>query len=56
MHSPEFCDDCGTAMEYEPAEYESLSGRSTVEQYSPGYICPNCGNEKPLLDNVYVVD
>jgi hypothetical protein len=42
------CDTCETPLDYEPAEYESLSGRATVEQFPPGFVCPNCGNEQPV--------
>jgi Zn finger protein HypA/HybF involved in hydrogenase expression len=49
MYSIEFlCDTCGAAMEYEPAEFESLPGRPTVEQHPPAFVCPNCGNEQPV--------
>jgi Zn finger protein HypA/HybF involved in hydrogenase expression len=49
MYSIELlCDTCQTQLEYEPAEFESLSGRATVEQFPPGFICPNCGNEQPV--------
>jgi predicted RNA-binding Zn-ribbon protein involved in translation (DUF1610 family) len=37
-----------TPLDYEPAEYETLPGRATVEQHPPAFVCPNCGNEQPV--------
>ena len=49
MYSIELlCDICQTQLEYQLAEYESLSGRPTVEQYPPGFVCPYCGSEQPV--------
>ena len=49
MYSIELlCDICQTQLEYQLAEYESLSGRATVEQFPPGFVCPNCGSEQPV--------
>jgi len=40
------CDVCWGDLEYCPAEYETLSGRGTVEQYPATYICVHCGSNK----------
>lgn len=34
--------ECSHRWEYVPAEYESLSGRGTVEQYPDGHYCAKC--------------
>ena len=36
--------ECEHEYEFYPAEYESLSGRATVEQYPAQLICETCGD------------
>jgi hypothetical protein len=44
IRRPEPVKECNHEWEYVPAEYESLSGRSTVLQYSDGMYCKRCNN------------
>ena len=40
------CRFCDGLLEYYPAEYESLSGRATVEQSPAGFVCEDCGSDQ----------
>jgi hypothetical protein len=41
---PETCDH--DFSEYEPPEYEALSGRETVLQFSGGWFCRHCDQQQ----------
>jgi len=42
--------ECNHEWEYVPAEYESLSGRGTVEQYPDGHYCAKCNQWEEELN------
>jgi len=50
IRRPEPVKDCNHEWEYVPAEYESLSGRGTVEQYPDGHYCAKCNQWQEELN------
>jgi len=50
IRRPEPIEECQHSWEYVPAEYESLSGRGTVEQYPDGHYCAKCNQWQEELN------